>query len=136
MIRVECPSCQQAFGAADQHAGKQTSCPQCGASIVIPTATPAATPATAPRSPAARPSGAWGALAKMSVALATPFGIVFYVVAALLLLGGLVAALFVGDFSGSAGVMVLLYTTLGAIFVFSQGMALHMLGALLRLRWA
>jgi len=139
MIEVQCPSCGKRFGAADQHAGRQASCPQCGGPITV-----APAPKPAPLAPgggagfAASAGGSGGglggALGKMSMRLAVPFGIVFYVFAGLGLIGGLIAAMFLSDLSGGMGMMVFLYALLGAVWIFSYGMILHMLAALMRSR--
>ena len=47
-IRVECPSCQVAFGVGDEFAGKRGKCPKCKATIVVPAAA-TATPQPGPR---------------------------------------------------------------------------------------
>jgi len=36
MIRFACPSCNTSYSAAEQHAGKRTTCKQCGAKFLIP----------------------------------------------------------------------------------------------------
>jgi predicted RNA-binding Zn-ribbon protein involved in translation (DUF1610 family) len=48
-IRVSCPSCQRAFNAPDNAAGKRAKCPTCGGPIEIPGASAQAAPPAPPK---------------------------------------------------------------------------------------
>lgn len=40
MIRFECQNCGQGFKVSDQYAGRQSKCPQCGSTVVVPKTAP------------------------------------------------------------------------------------------------
>ena len=65
MLTFRCPQCGHTMKAAEQHAGRSTRCPKCGAAVTIPAESgPAAGPATRP---AAGPGSRLGLLALLLV---------------------------------------------------------------------
>gem|GEM_PF-2377030 len=51
MIRFACPGCSSVYSAAEEHAGKRTTCKKCGAKFLIPNSSDAEPASVPPPSP-------------------------------------------------------------------------------------
>jgi hypothetical protein len=56
-IRFRCPQCNREYQVAEEFAGRQAKCKECGAVVTIPSAAPAPAPPGAPSVPAQAPGG-------------------------------------------------------------------------------